>query len=96
MSVSSFEEGLSYDPDFHKLPEKLRSEILEHIRRVQSENYRLVQRLNGAEYELVKEPIAWLVQCKLSDLVEQAEPNEKACNPEYWTDAFPVYKRTSQ
>ena len=38
-----------------------------------------------------KEPIAWLVQCKRSGLVEQAEPNEKASNPKYWTDAFPVF-----
>lgn len=35
--------------------------------------------------------IAWLVQCKSSGLVEQAEPHEKATNPEQWTDAFPVF-----
>lgn len=37
------------------------------------------------------EPVAWLTKCKPSGLVEQAEPNEKASNPEQWTDAFPVY-----
>ena len=37
------------------------------------------------------EPVAWLTKCKQSGLVEQAEPNEKASNPEHWTDAFPVY-----
>ena len=37
------------------------------------------------------EPVAWLAKCKKSGLVEQAEPNEKASNPEHWTDAFPVY-----
>lgn len=42
-----------------------------------------------------QEPIAWLVRCKLSGLVEEAEPNEKASNPEYWTDAFPVYIKPS-
>ena len=39
------------------------------------------------------EPVAWLTKCKQSGLVEQAEPNEKASNPEQWTDAFPVYDR---
>lgn len=38
-----------------------------------------------------RQPVAWLTKCKLSGLVEQAEPNEKASNPEHWTDAFPVY-----
>lgn len=37
------------------------------------------------------ELVAWLTKCKKSGLVEQAEPNEKASNPEHWTDAFPVY-----
>lgn len=37
------------------------------------------------------EQVAWLTKCKQSGLVEQAEPNEKASNPEHWTDAFPVY-----
>lgn len=36
-------------------------------------------------------PLAWLTQCKASGLFEQAEPNEKAGNPEHWTDAFPVF-----
>lgn len=35
--------------------------------------------------------VAWLVQCKKSGLVEQAEPHEKASNPSAWSDAFPVY-----
>jgi len=38
-----------------------------------------------------QEPVAWITKCKLSGLIEQAEPNEKASNPEHWTDAFPVY-----
>lgn len=42
-----------------------------------------------------QEPVAWLVQCKKSGLVEQAEPSEEASNPEYWTDAFPVYTSPS-
>jgi hypothetical protein len=41
-----------------------------------------------------RQPVAWLTKCKLSGLVEKTEPNEKASNPEHWTDAFPVY--TSQ
>lgn len=41
MSVASFEEGLIWDDDFMKLPPKLRSQIVEHIRRQDSENYRL-------------------------------------------------------
>lgn len=38
-----------------------------------------------------QEPVAWLTKCKLSGLFEQAEPNEKASNPDHWTDAFPVF-----
>jgi hypothetical protein len=45
----------------------------------------------AAEEALGVVAIAWLVQCKSSGLVEQAEPNEKATNPEQWTDAFPVF-----
>ncbi|WP_312272274.1 hypothetical protein [Pseudomonas sp.] len=37
------------------------------------------------------EPVAWVTQCRNSGLIEQCEPNEKASNPAYWTDAFPVY-----
>lgn len=43
-----------------------------------------------AQRQAGQEPVAWLVQCKSSGLFEQAEPMEKATNPE-WTDAFPVY-----
>lgn len=38
-----------------------------------------------------QEPVAWIVRCKRSGLIGQAEPNEKATNPDYWTDSFPVY-----
>ena len=37
------------------------------------------------------EPVAWVTQCLISGLIEQAEPNEKATNLQCWTDAFPVY-----
>lgn len=40
------------------------------------------------------EPVAWLSRCikgRGQGQVEFAEPNEKATNPEYWTDGFPVY-----
>jgi hypothetical protein len=38
------------------------------------------------------DPITWLSMYKPSGKdFEFAEPNEKATNPEYWTDAFPVY-----
>ena len=37
-------------------------------------------------------PVAWVTQCHLSGLIEQAEPNEKARNTQCWTDAFPVYR----
>lgn len=89
MSVASFEEGLIWNDDFQKLPEKLRSSIVEHIRRQDSTIYRLEKRLK-------EEPFAWVVQCKSSGLIEQAEPHEKATNPNYWTDAFPVYARKSE
>ncbi len=37
------------------------------------------------------ELVAWVTKCRSSGLIEQCEPNEKASNPAYWTDAFPVY-----
>jgi hypothetical protein len=42
--------------------------------------------------ETKPDPITWLVMYKPSEKdFEFAEPNEKATNPTYWTDAFPVY-----
>ena len=38
------------------------------------------------------EPVAWVTQCHLSGLIEQAEPNEKATNLQCWSDAFPVFR----
>lgn len=34
---------------------------------------------------------AWLVRNHATGSLELAEPNEKASNPEHWSDAFPVY-----
>lgn len=52
MSVSSFEEALAYDDDFAKLPEKLSTAIINHMRRQSDDNYQLVQQLNAAGDEL--------------------------------------------
>lgn len=38
------------------------------------------------------EPVAWLIQCQHSGLVEQAVPNDKSDYPEDWSDSFPVYR----
>ncbi len=43
MSVSSFDEWLVWDDHFRTLPDDLRSKILDHIRRQESENYKLRQ-----------------------------------------------------
>ena len=48
----------------------------------------LVQGLSAGQGE----PVAWVTQCYLSGLIEQAEPNEKATNLQCWSDAFPVYR----
>lgn len=37
-------------------------------------------------------PVAWLIQCQHSGLVEQAEPNDKSDRPEEWSDSFPVFR----
>ena len=37
------------------------------------------------------EPVTWLVRRLGKDIYEQAEPDEKAPNPVFWSDAFPVY-----
>jgi len=51
MSVSSFDEALVWDPEFAKLPESLRTKIINHIRTQASENYQLMQRLAPAPTE---------------------------------------------
>lgn len=56
-----------------------------------SKLYTISVRAHGVAEQHQGEPVAWLAKCKQSGLVEQAEPNEKASNPEHWTDAFPVY-----
>ena len=38
------------------------------------------------------EPVAWLIQCQHSGLVEQSEPNNKSNHPDDWSDAFPVFR----
>ena len=38
------------------------------------------------------EPVAWLIQCQHSGLVEQAEPNDKSDRPDEWSDSFPVFR----
>jgi len=56
----------------------------------------LIERCEKAEAKLAEmekqEPIAWLSKCKTNGLVEITEPNQKATNPEHWTDAFPVHR----
>lgn len=51
-------------------------------------------RADTAEAELAKlrEPIGWLVRNKVTGELQVAEPNEKATNPAFWTDAFKVYE----
>lgn len=39
------------------------------------------------------EPVAWLIQCQHSGLVEQSEPNDKSDRPDEWSDSFPVFRR---
>lgn len=34
---------------------------------------------------------AWLCEHKVGGDLEVANPHEKATNPQWWTDAFPVY-----
>ncbi len=53
-----------------------------------------VMRVLSALTASASEPVTWLVKCIKGDFVgsfEIAQPNEKATNPEHWTDAFPVY-----
>ena len=38
-----------------------------------------------------QEPAAWIVKNKATGEMELDEPHAIATNPEYWTDAFPVY-----
>ena len=38
------------------------------------------------------EPVAWLIQCQHSGLVEQFEPNNKSDRPDEWSDSFPVFR----
>lgn len=45
------------------------------------------QLLSGME----QEPAAWIAKSKATGEIELDEPHAIATNPEYWTDAFPVY-----
>ena len=56
----------------------------EQITRLEAENDRLRAKQQA-------EPVAWLVRRLGKDIYEQAEPDEKAPNPVFWSDAFPVY-----
>ncbi|MCA6701563.1 DUF551 domain-containing protein [Klebsiella pneumoniae] len=46
------------------------------------------QLLSGME----QEPVAWIAKSKATGEIELDEPHAIATNPEYWTDAFPVYE----
>lgn len=64
----------------------------EYQRFMAAMNPTLLLDLTSAAAQPQGEPVAWVVQCKTSGLLENAEPGEKATNPRYFTDAFPVFR----
>lgn len=61
------------------------SEELESLR---AENKALKAKIEAARNQ---EPFLWVSQSKISLKFEFCEPNEKATNPTFWTDAIPLY-----
>lgn len=54
--------------------------------------FEVVGEMEKAAAQPQGEPVAWLIQCQHSGLVEQAVPNDKSDYPEDWSDSFPVYR----